>query len=104
MRNIVISMPRITYFFKILITVLILLLYSPFTDFVISAKTEESIYLIHVSSFRSRKSAEIEVSNLSKHGVQVFYKYESVKAKGKWFRVYIGTFKSRQEAMEKGME
>ena len=102
--NIVISLPRITYFFKILITVLILLLYSPLTGFVISAEAEDSIYLIHVSSFRRRKSAEIEVSNLSKHGVQVFYKYESVKGKGKWFRVYIGTFKNRQEAMEKGVE
>ena len=97
-------MPRITYFFKILITFLILLLYSPFTDFVFTAKAEESLYLIHVSSFRSRKRAEIEVSNLSKHGVQAFYRYESVKGKGKWFRVYIGTFKNRQEAMEKGAE
>lgn len=95
-------MPRIISFFKILITVLILLLYNPFTGLVISAETEESIYLIHVSSFRSRKSAEIEVSNLSTYGVQVFYKYESVEGKGKWFRVYIGTFKNRQEAMEKG--
>lgn len=97
-------MPRITYFFKILITFLILLLYSPFTGFVFSAKAEESLYLIHVSSFRSRKSAEIEVSNLQKHGVQAFYRYESVKDKGKWFRVYIGTFKNRRAAMEKGAE
>ena len=97
-------MPRITYFFKILITFLILLLYSPFTGFVFSAKAEESLYLIHVSSFRSRKSAEIEVSNLQKHGVQAFYRYESVEGKGKWFRVYIGTFKNRREAMEKGAE
>jgi hypothetical protein len=97
-------MPRITYFFKILITFIILLLYSPFTGFVFSAKAEESLYLIHVSSFRSRKNAEIEVSNLQKHGVQAFYRYESVKGKGKWFRVYIGTFENRQEAMEKGAE
>jgi len=99
-----ISMPRITYFFKILITVLILLLYGPFIGFVISAEAEESIYLIHVSSFRKRTSAQIEISNLSKHGVQAFYRYESVKGKGKWFRVYIGTFKNRQEAREKGVE
>ncbi len=99
-----ISMPRITFFFKILITVLILLLCDPFTGFVFPAKAEESLYLIHVSSFRSRKSAEIEVSNLSKHGLQAFYRYESVKGKGKWFRVYIGIFKNRQEAMEKGAE
>jgi len=94
----------LTYFLKILITFLILLLCGPFTDFVFSAKAEESLYLIHVSSFRNRKSAEIEVSNLSKHGVQAFYRYESVKGKGKWFRVYIGTFKNQQEAMEKGAE
>jgi hypothetical protein len=99
-----IFMPRITYFFKIVITVLMLFLYSPLSGFVISAKAEESIYLIHVSSFRSRTSAEIEVSNLSKHGVQAFHKYESVKGQGKWFRVYIGIFKNRQEAMEKGVE
>lgn len=102
--NIFMSMPSITYFLKILFTVLILLPYNPFTGFVISAKAEEGIYLIHVSSFRSRKSAEIEVSNLSKHGVQVFYKYELVEGKGKWFRVYIGTFKSRQEAIGRGAE
>jgi hypothetical protein len=92
------------YLFKILITFLILLLCGSFTDFVFCARAEESLYLIHVSSFRSCKSAEIEVSNLKKHGVQAFYRYESVIGKGKWFRVYIGTFKDRQEAMEKGAE
>ncbi|NIS62781.1 MAG: hypothetical protein GTO13_19400, partial [Proteobacteria bacterium] len=94
----------LTYFFKISIIFLILLLCCPFTDFVFSARVEESLYLIHVSSYRSRKSAEIEVSNLKKRGVQAFYRYESVKGKGKWFRIYIGTFENRQEAMEKGAE
>ncbi len=94
----------LAYCFKILITFLILLLCGPFTDFVLSARAEESVYLIHVSSFRSRKNAEIEVSNLKKRGIQAFYRYESVKGKGKWFRIYIGTFENRQEAQEKGKE
>jgi len=94
----------LTYFLKISVTFLILLLCGPFTDFVFSARAEESIYVIHVSSFRSGKSAEIEVSNLKKRGVQAFYRYESVKGKGKWFRIYIGTFENRQEALEKGAE
>jgi len=94
----------LTYFFKISITFLIILLCGSFTDFVFPARAEENIYLIHVSSFRSRKNAEIEISNLKKRGLQAFYRYESVKGKGKWYRIYIGTFDNRQEAMEKGAE
>ena len=33
-----------------------------------------------------------------------FYRYESVKGKGQWFRVYIGTFNNKKDAQERGSE
>ena len=102
--NSLISMTRITSFFKIFVTFLVVFLYNPFTDFVSFAKAEESFYSIHVSSYRNRRNAETEILNFKKHGLHAFYRYESVEGKGNWFRVYIGRFRNEQEGREKGAE
>ena len=96
------SKPLITCLFKILIAFPILFLYEPSVDFASSATAEGGVYIIHVSSFVKEKNAEIEISKLSKNGVPVFSRYESVAGKGNWFRVYVGPFQNRKEAKERG--
>lgn len=96
--------PRMTYLFTILITFTLLLLSMSLTDSAFSATEEKSLYIIHVSSFKNQKKAEAEVSRFLKQALQVFYRNEVVEGKGNWFRVFIGTFKTRQEAKEKGEE
>lgn len=95
---------RITNIFTILITFTLLLLFMPFTDAAFSAEKEKSLYLIHVSSFKNQNDAEVEISKLLEQDLQAFYRSEAVEGKGDWFRVFIGTFKNRQEAKAKGAE
>lgn len=65
---------------------------------------EANIYVIHVSSFKNRNSAEHEISNLKELNLHAFYKYELVKNRGNWYRVYIGTFNDKKEARASGLE
>jgi outer membrane biosynthesis protein TonB len=94
------SKPHITCLVKILIAFPIFFLYEPSVDFAFSA-TAEGVYIIHVSSFTLEKNAEIENSKLRQHGLETFYRLESVKGKGNWFRLYIGPFRTRSDAREK---
>lgn len=61
---------------------------------------QDTFYTIHVSSCRIRKNAAEKVSRLEKSGFKAFYRYEHVKGKAMWYRVYIGRFGSRNEAKE----
>jgi cell division protein FtsN len=96
--------PRMTRLFTGLIIFTLLLLFVPFTDSAFSATEDESIYVLHVSSFKNQKAAETEASELLKKGLQAFYKKEAIEGKGDWYRVFIGIFESRQEAKVKGAE
>jgi hypothetical protein len=95
---------RITHLCTIPITFALLLLFMPFTDAAFSAEEEKSLYLIHVSSFKNQKDAEVEISKLLEQDLQAFYRSEAVEGKGDWFRVFIGTFENRQAAKAKGAE
>jgi hypothetical protein len=53
---------------------------------------------IHVSSFHERQEAEKEVSRLKAHGAEAMFRYEKVKGKGMWYRVYVGRFKNGRQA------
>ena len=59
-----------------------------------------TFYTIHVSSYRIHKNAIKKVSRLEMSGFEAFYRYEHVKGKAMWYRVYIGRFGSRNEAKE----
>jgi cell division septation protein DedD len=63
----------------------------------------ESMYLLHVSSFRERARAEREARNLDEAGRKAFYAEEEL-AGGRWFRVYIGGFETEKEARRAGEE
>lgn len=53
---------------------------------------------IQVSSFKKSREAEQEVARLKSHGLVAKIKYESVKGKGMWYRVYVGRYKNVREA------
>ncbi len=54
---------------------------------------------IQVSSFRKRREAENEVLRLKAHGADAVFKYEKVKGKEMWYRVYVGRFENSRQAL-----
>ena len=65
------------------------------------AYAQNTFYTIHVSSYRIHQNAIKKVSRLEKFGFEAFYRYEYVKGKAMWYRVYIGRFGSKNEAKKK---
>ena len=65
----------------------------------LAAGQEQLMTSIHVSSFKSQSQAQRELTRLQSFGVAAFTRHEPVQGKGMWFRVYIGRFDSRQQAL-----
>ena len=61
---------------------------------------DKGFYSIHVSSFRNEKRARLDVSNFAKLNYDAFYRSVQLPEKGRWYRVYIGRYKSRNEAVK----
>lgn len=59
--------------------------------------------LLHVGSFTHKGNARKEVQRLVKYGYTSFFAERTVSGQT-WFRVYIGHFKDKQEALQKGLE
>jgi cell division septation protein DedD len=57
-------------------------------------------FAIHISSFQESIRAREEVSFLLSREFPVFIVFLDLGAKGKWYRVYAGPFKTREEARE----
>lgn len=57
------------------------------------------IMTIQVGSFKTRKQADREALRLKSHAVPVMIKQEQISGKGAWYRVYVGQFSSRQDAI-----
>jgi cell division septation protein DedD len=57
-------------------------------------------YAIHISSFQESIRAREEVSFLQSREFPVFIVFLDLGPKGKWYRVYAGPFKTREEARE----
>lgn len=96
--------PHTSYPLTLVITFTLLFLFMTFAGSAFCAGEEESLYVIHVSSFKKENSAEVETSKFLEEGLQAFYHLEAVEGKGNWYRVFIGTFKDRQEATAKGVD
>ena len=62
------------------------------------AYAQQSFYSIHISSHRQQAKAEAEVKKLATKGLDVFVRHQEVQGKGKWYRVYVGKFNTKQEA------
>lgn len=65
------------------------------------AYAQNSLYSIHVASCQNIHSAEKNVSMLKRKGYKAFHRHETVTGKGKWYRIYIGKFKTKNEAKTK---
>jgi cell division septation protein DedD len=57
-------------------------------------------YMIHISSFQESIRAREEVDFLQSREFPVFIVFLDLGAKGKWYRVYCGPFRTRDEARE----
>ena len=62
------------------------------------ASSFKRFYSIQIGALESLENAESMVNNLKNLGHNAFYRYETKKGKGNWYRVYIERFGSRKEA------
>lgn len=62
------------------------------------ARAEDRPFSIHVGSFQEEKDARREVAGYKAQGLLSFYRYETIKGKGMWHRVYVGRFQSEPAA------
>jgi hypothetical protein len=88
---------RFSYILPLLIIFLIL---HPLTA--LTKQGQSAFYTLHVSSSRQMKDTREELSRFQKLGIHVFYRYEEVKDKGMWYRVYLGKYASSIEARKAG--
>ncbi|MEW5721762.1 MAG: OmpA family protein [Thermodesulfobacteriota bacterium] len=63
------------------------------------AAAQERFYSIQVSAYQEEAKAEQHVEDLKTWGLEAFYRSEEVEGKGLWFRVYVGRFSGKTEAM-----
>jgi len=84
----------------IVIKGLLFLLLIIFTSAVNADCAEEVYYSIHVQSFKNLTNANRYVNGLKNKGKIVFWKETEVQGKGYFFRVYLGKYKTKAEALE----
>lgn len=61
---------------------------------------EQVYYSIHIASFEYLQDANAQINALKKRGKIVFWKKATVPGKGEHYRIYLGKYKSRSEALE----
>ncbi|MFC1823331.1 DUF1566 domain-containing protein [Thermodesulfobacteriota bacterium] len=76
----------------------------PINNQIVTAANQKPFYAIQLAAFRTRQRTVNMVTRLTKSGYDAFYRHETVKGKGKWYRVYIDRFGSSQEANERAEE
>lgn len=57
-------------------------------------------WALHLYSFPDSVAAASEANRLKRRGFQTALRPFQIKDKGRWYRVYVGSFMSRQEALE----
>jgi hypothetical protein len=61
---------------------------------------EDSYYTIHLASFKELQNANNYVNAMTSKGKTIFWKKADVPGKGEYYRVYMGKYKNRDEAVE----
>ncbi len=61
---------------------------------------ERIYYSIHLASFKNLQNANAHVNSLKEKGKMFFWKEADVPGKGRFFRVYIGKYEDKAEALE----
>ena len=64
-------------------------------------KTSDGSYQIYIGTFETRKLANEEANQVADLGKQSTIKAHKFSAKDTWYRVTLGNFDSRKEAMKK---
>jgi hypothetical protein len=59
-------------------------------------------YTLHLSSYQKQAGAKEEVAKLAKQGVQARVETVDIAGKGRWHRVLVGSFKSKEQARTQG--
>ncbi len=90
----------ITIYMFLLIRVFLLALPIIFITANTSDCTEDSYYTIHLASFKELQNANDFVNAMTHKGKTIFWKKADVPGMGKYYRVYIGKYKNRDEAIE----
>lgn len=62
-------------------------------------KNIEDGYYIQVSALKDKNNAKEEVDEIKASGREAFLRYETIKDKGSWYRVYAGSYASEKEAV-----
>lgn len=65
------------------------------------ARTPAGLHYLHTGSFKEKENAEKTVRELVQHGQKAFFVEEEISGE-KWFRVYIGEFRTEKEARRAG--
>jgi len=89
---------HISYLFKTLSISAILFISYTFYPASFPAYAQDKFFSILISSNKNINNAVEDVSTLKKLGHDAFYRDDSIKGKGKWYRVYIGKYESKEEA------
>ena len=66
------------------------------------AWAEKRSYSLQIGAYRDIKGAQKVVSEMKKLGHHAFFQKETIKNKGRWFRVYIEKYPSKAEACKEG--
>jgi cell division septation protein DedD len=62
------------------------------------APVQKRFYSIRLGSFKDRENAQERVDELTRLGHNAFCRFQTVKGKGKWYRVFIERYDSREQA------
>ena len=62
--------------------------------------TDSPGYMVQVSSFRELAGAEVMKNQLMTNGYSAFLTEVVIPDKGIWYRVYLGKYANREEALE----
>ena len=84
------------YSFMTLVSAVLCLFFIP--NILDTVYAEKRIYSIQVSAYKNLDKAMEMVDHLKGLGHNAFYRYETVKGKGKWYRIYIERYGSKREA------
>ena len=82
------------------VRILLLVLPIIFITTKISECAEERYYTIHLASFKELQNANDYVNAMTNKGKIIFWIKAEVQGKGEYYRVYMGKYKSRDEAVE----
>lgn len=63
-----------------------------------ATRTFADAYAVHFASYKTIKQAQLDIETLGAQGLDAFVHEAQVSGSGKWYRVYVGKFDTRQKA------